>query len=64
MLRKYKTGESCPRSGVWEFAGYLDGTSSPAPSHGERLIPLSLNERFPPIRSANKGCWWNLREGT
>ncbi len=57
---RYKTGQTCEESGVYRFDGYLDGTSSPSPTAEEREIALSRNETFPPIRSANKGCWWKL----
>ncbi len=56
-----KTGETCPCSGDWEFDGYTDGTSYPTPHSAERHIPLSKGERFPPIRSSAKACWWVLR---
>ncbi len=55
-----RTGERCPASGQWQFDGYLDGTSSPPPHPHERAIPLSEGERFPPIRSCDKGCYWKL----
>jgi hypothetical protein len=61
---RFKTGEVCIISGVYEFDGYTDGTSSPPPTPAERKIPLSRSERFPPIRSADKACWWILRERT
>lgn len=60
MADRYKTGEECPRTGHYLFDGYLDGTSSPAPTDNEKDIPLSKSERFPPIKSANKGCWWKF----
>lgn len=56
----YKTGETCPQTGVWGFVKYLDGTTTPAPSAEEREIALAKGEVFPPIRSAQKGCWWRL----
>ena len=57
---RYKTGETCCQTGRYEFDGYLDGSLYPAPTQEERIIPLSSGETFPPIRSANKGCWWKL----
>jgi len=56
------TGQSCPVSGKWVFAGYLTGGYEPPPSVSERQIPLSEGEIFPPIRSAGKGCFWRLTE--
>lgn len=55
---RYKTGQNNPETGVFNFDGYTDGTSSPAPTAEERVISLSKNETFPPIKSCNKGCWW------
>lgn len=37
---RYKTGDTCPISGVYEFDGYLDGTRTPAPTREEQQIPL------------------------
>jgi len=59
---KYKTGEKCEISGVYEFYRYTDGTKSPSPTYNEMLIPLSRLETFPPIRSNNKSCWWILKQ--
>ncbi|MEM9347455.1 MAG: YjzC family protein [Planctomycetota bacterium] len=56
----YKTGQSCPQSGVWAFVKYTDGTTYPSPKPEEREIPLAKGETFPPIRSSGKGCWWRL----
>lgn len=55
-----RTGQSCPKSGVYRFDGYLDGTNLPAPHPGEREIPLAEHNTAPPIHSANKGCYWLL----
>jgi hypothetical protein len=52
---RFKTGETCSESGVYIFDGYTDGTSFPQPTQEERVIPLSKNETFLPIRSSNKG---------
>lgn len=55
---RYRTGETCPRSAVYRFDGYTDGSATPAPSPEEREIPLSSGETFPPIRSSGKACYW------
>ena len=55
---RYKTGQICPKRGTYRFDGYLDGKQTPAPTAEERRIPLDKGDTFPPIRSANKGCWW------
>jgi len=57
---RFRTGQLNPESGGYRFDGYLDGSTSPPPHQHEREIPLSRGERFPPIHSANKGCWWKL----
>lgn len=56
----FKTGQVCVASGVYEFAGYTDGSWAPSPTSSEREIPLAAGNTFPLIRSANKGCWWRL----
>jgi len=56
--RLYKTGEVAPHTGQYEFVRYTDGTTFPSPTAEERIIPLSKGEVFPPIRSANKACYW------
>jgi hypothetical protein len=56
--RRFKTGEECPEKGNYRFDGYTDDTWIPSPTFEEQVIPLSQGETFPPIRSANKGCWW------
>ena len=57
---RYKTGEKCEISGHYRFDTYTDGTSTPRPTSQESDIPLSQGETFPPIRSAQKSCWWKL----
>ena len=58
---RFKTGQTCDTSGSYIFDGYTDGTTTPSPTAEERVIPLERNETFPPIRSANKACWWKLQ---
>jgi hypothetical protein len=57
---RFKTGQTCPESGRYQFDGYLDGTWTPSPSAEEKEIPLSRDETFPPVRSTGKACWWKL----
>ena len=59
-VTRHKTGQTCPTSGDYRFDGYTDGTSSPPPTLEERVITLSHGETFPPIKSAEKACWWVL----
>lgn len=59
-----KTGERCQVSGVYQFDGYVDGSSSPTPTQDEREIALSAPNVFPPIRSTGKACWWKLTRRT
>ncbi len=47
--------------GPYVFDGYTDGTTTPAPTAEERVIPLSSGETFPPIKSAKKAAWWKLQ---
>jgi hypothetical protein len=54
----YRTGDKAPHTGRYEFVRYTDGTTAPAPTSNERVIPLSVGETFPPIRSCNKGALW------
>ncbi len=56
----FQTGQLCKEYGVYQFDGYLDGSADPLPSADERVIPIRNSEIFPPVRSANKACWWKL----
>lgn len=56
----FKTGQVCSSKGKYQFASYLDGTNSPAPTAEERVIPLDVGDRFPPVNSADKGAWWRF----
>lgn len=58
---RFKTGQTCDTSGSYVFDEYTDGTSTPAPTADERVIPLSRDETFPPVRSSKKACWWKLQ---
>jgi hypothetical protein len=59
---RFKTGEKCVDSGRYAFDGYLDGSSTPAPTSEERQIPLAKGNTFPLIRSCNKACYWELKQ--
>jgi hypothetical protein len=59
---RFKTGEKCVNSGRYVFDGYLDGSSTPPPKPEERQEPIAKGNTFPPIRSCNKGCWWELKQ--
>lgn len=54
----HKTGDTAPHSGRYSFVRYTDGTTTPAPTAEERIISLTRGATFPPIRSCNKGAWW------
>ena len=55
-----KTGETCTQAGTYNWVRYTDGTTTPAPTHNERTIRLTYGETFPPIRSCNKGAYWQF----
>ncbi len=57
---RFKTGQTCDTTGTYDFDGYTDGTSYPAPTAEERQIKLSRYETFPPVRSSGKAAWWKL----
>ncbi len=54
----YKTGDKAPQSANYAFVRYTDGTTSPSPTTEEKRIYLTTGETFPPIRSCNKGAYW------
>lgn len=54
------TGNVCDRSGIYEFAGHVDGSTGCHPRPEETEIPLAAGERFPPIRSCRKAALWEL----
>ncbi len=58
---RFKTGQVCPTSGVYGFAGHVDPGAGAVPTEEEREIPLAKGERFPPLRSTKTACWWVLR---
>lgn len=55
---RYKTGNETPIKGNFNWDGYTDGTTTPAPTAEEKQISLDVGEVFPPIRSCNKGAYW------
>jgi hypothetical protein len=58
MATRYKTGDIAPYKAWYNWDGYTDGTTTPSPTADERRIPLETGEKFPPIRSCNKGAYW------
>lgn len=59
---RFRTGETCPESGRYQFDGYTDGSWQPPPHAAEKEIPISRGERFPPIRSSGKACCWKFMQ--
>jgi hypothetical protein len=53
-----KTGDTAQYTGRYQFDGYTDGTTTPAPTAEERVIPLSRGETFPPVKSSKKAAYW------
>ena len=58
---RFKTGQTCETTGSYVFDGYVDNSTSPAPSAEERVIPLSKSGTFPPVKSSGKAAWWKLQ---
>ena len=56
----YKTGEKSPANAYYKWIGYTDGTTSPYPTEEEMKIHLEAGDVFPPIRSCNKGAFWQM----
>lgn len=50
----YKTGDTAPQTGRYEFVRYVDGTTSPSPTSNERIIPLSRGKLSPQSGHATK----------
>ena len=59
---RFRTGDTCQESGRYAFDGYTDGSWHPVPSAAEKEIPISRGERFPPIRSSGKACYWKFMQ--
>lgn len=59
---RFRTGETCPESGRYQFDGYTDGSWQPPPRPSEKEIPISRGEKFPPIRSSGKACYWKFMQ--
>jgi hypothetical protein len=60
-MARHKTGEKSPKSDQYDFDGYVDNVQRPQPTPEDRRIVLTADERFPPIRSTNAGCWWKSK---
>jgi hypothetical protein len=61
---RFKTGATCTTSGSYVFDEYVDAPATPEPTQEERVIPLTRNEIFPPIKSAKRAAWWKLQRIT
>ncbi|MDE2818774.1 MAG: YjzC family protein [Chloroflexota bacterium] len=57
-MARYKTGQKAPKTGNYDWDGYLGGTRTPRPTREEQRIRLTAGKTFPPINSADKGAWW------
>ena len=57
---KYKTGEICPLTGTYRWAGHADGTISCSVTHEEYTIPMTLGNPFPPTRHCEKAAFWEF----
>lgn len=56
----FTTGQEAPVSGVYAFVRHMDWTQCTA-SPGQRKIPLSKGETFPPHGgNCNAGVVWRL----
>ena len=60
MTNKYQTGYLSPIKATFIWDGYTDGTHNPLPTANENRIPMDKGDKFPPIRSCNKGAFWKI----
>jgi hypothetical protein len=58
MLNRFRTGERAPMSGVYRLIGHDEV------ERGERLIPLSKGDRFPPCRGCHEKAEWKLEKAS
>lgn len=56
----FRTGETAPDTGRYDFLRHIDSNPNCTPTPEERSIRLSRGETFPPHRSCNKGVVWRL----
>jgi hypothetical protein len=61
---EYRAGETAPVSERYDFVRHAGPDSSCHTTAGERNIPLSRGETFPPCRSCRTGALWRLSVGT
>lgn len=55
----YKTGQKVENAGDYRFVRYVENDPIiPPPTPEERIIPLDVGDRFPPVRSTGKAAWW------
>jgi hypothetical protein len=58
MATRFKTGDKSPNRAWYNWDGYTDGTSSPAPTQEEQRIPLETvkpSPRYDPATRARIG---------
>ncbi|HYE79869.1 MAG TPA: YjzC family protein [bacterium] len=53
-----RTGDLCEQAGRYEFICYVDGDNQPLPGFEERMVLMRHGDRFPPVRSNGRDCWW------
>ena len=57
-IAQYKTGQRAPVSGRYNWVRYTDGSRDRRPETNELQVRMTREDVFPPIRSTNKGAWW------
>lgn len=55
---RFRTSESCRKSGCYEFDGYLDGGSDYLPALEEMEVQVCAGEPFPAVSNPSRACFW------
>ena len=62
-MELYKTGQKAPHTDIYEYVKSVDNKVSCEPTNEEKIIPLSKDETFPPVKSCGKdgGAYWKQK---
>lgn len=59
ITERFRSGEVCAESGMYEFDGYLNGSSELLPTPEEMEIWVASGNVFPLVFSSRRACFWS-----
>lgn len=63
LQQRFRSGDTCVESGLYEFDGYIEPEIRPAPNPEQTIVPLGIGDVFPEIEDPSAACYWRLAEG-